>query len=188
MDLFDLELPETLEGIVKDAGLEPGDLLLEITESAYTENPEIVNVIKSLRDRGFPIEMDDFGTGYSSLNMITTLPIDALKLDMQFIRTAFRGNKDTRLLEAVIGLAKSLVLPTIAEGVETEKQMKFLQFLSVASCKVSGCITSKAITLSFFLAILIINKVISPQIAFYQVFHSPRFPLFKRKQYAELLF
>ena len=127
VDLFDLELPETLEGIVKDAGLEPGDLLLEITESAYTENPEIVNVIKSLRDRGFPIEMDDFGTGYSSLNMITTLPIDALKLDMQFIRTAFRGNKDTRLLEAVIGLAKSLVLPTIAEGVETEEQMLTLK-------------------------------------------------------------
>ena len=127
VDLFDLELPETLEGIVKDAGLEPGDLLLEITESAYTENPEIVNVIKSLRDRGFPIEMDDFGTGYSSLNMITTLPIDALKLDMQFIRTAFRGNKDTRLLEAVIGLAKSLELPTIAEGVETEEQMLTLK-------------------------------------------------------------
>ena len=55
--------------------------------------------------------------------MITTLPFDALKLDMQFIRTAFRDRKDTRLIEAVIGLAQSMDLPTIAEGVETAEQM-----------------------------------------------------------------
>ena len=76
-----------------------------------------------LRERGFHIEMDDFGTGYSSLNMFSALPIDVLKLDMQFIRTAFRDRKDTRLLEAIIGLAKSMDLPTIAEGVETAEQM-----------------------------------------------------------------
>ena len=73
--------------------------------------------------------MDDFGTGYSSLNMITSLPIDALKLDMQFIRTAFRDGKDTRLIEAVIGLAQSLGLTTIAEGVETAEQMLTLKAL-----------------------------------------------------------
>ena len=113
-----------------EAGIGRESILLEITESAYTDNAEqIVNVVKSLRESGFFIEMDDFGTGFSSLNMITTLPIDALKLDIQFIRTAFRDRKDTRLLETVIRLAQSLGLSTIAEGVETEEQMLTLKAL-----------------------------------------------------------
>ncbi len=124
IDLNDPMLLGSLEQLTDEAGIERRDLLLEITESAYTENAEqIIDVVKGLRESGFFIEMDDFGSGYSSLNMITTLPIDALKLDMQFIRTAFRDRKDTRLIEAVIGLAQSLGLPTIAEGVETAEQM-----------------------------------------------------------------
>ena len=75
--------------------------------------------------------MDDFGSGYSSLNMLSTLPIDALKLDMQFIRNAFRERKDTRLLEAMIQLAESFEVPTIAEGVETAEQ--------VFTLKAMGC-------------------------------------------------
>ncbi len=124
IDLGDPPLLKKLERIADEVGIDRGELLLEITESAYTDNAEqIIAVLNGLRECGFYIEMDDFGTGYSSLNMITTLPIDALKLDMQFIRTAFRDRKDTRLLEAVIGLAKSLGLPTIAEGVETAEQL-----------------------------------------------------------------
>ena len=84
---------------------------------------------KTLRESGFRIEMDDFGTGYSSLNMITTLPIDTLKLDMQFVRTAFRDRKDMRMIEAVVSLARSLGLTTIAEGVETEEQLQALKAL-----------------------------------------------------------
>ena len=124
VDLYDPMLLETLGGIAERSGLLSGELMLEITESAYTEDSDqIISVVKALREKGFFIEMDDFGTGYSSLNMITALPIDVLKLDMQFIRTAFRERKDTRLIEAVIGLAQSLGLPTIAEGVETAEQM-----------------------------------------------------------------
>ena len=128
IDLNDPQILEKLKGIVNDTGLDPGELLLEITESAYTENAkQIIDVVTAIRESGFHIEMDDFGSGYSSLNMITALPIDALKLDLQFIRTAFLEHKDTRLLEAVIGLAKSLGLPTIAEGVETAEQMLALR-------------------------------------------------------------
>ena len=124
IDLYDPKLPETLDEIVLNYGLSHDELLLEITESAYTENSDqIIGIVSQLRESGFHIEMDDFGTGYSSLNMISKLPIDVLKLDMQFIRTAFRERKDTRLLEAIIGLAKSMNLPTIAEGVETAEQM-----------------------------------------------------------------
>ena len=130
IDLNDPPLLKSLEKTVDEAGIGRESILLEITESAYTDNAEqIVNVVKTLRESGFFIEMDDFGTGFSSLNMITTLPIDALKLDIQFIRTAFRDRKDTRLLETVIRLAQSLGLSTIAEGVETEEQMLTLKAL-----------------------------------------------------------
>ena len=130
IDLNDPPLLKILEKTVDEAGIGRESILLEITESAYTDNAEqIVNVVKTLRESGFFIEMDDFGTGFSSLNMITTLPIDALKLDIQFIRTAFRDRKDTRLLETVIRLAQSLGLSTIAEGVETEEQMLTLKAL-----------------------------------------------------------
>ena len=130
VDLYDADLPEKLIGIAMEHELGRGEMHLEITESAYTENADqIIRVVRQLRESGFHVEMDDFGSGYSSLNMITTLPIDMLKLDMQFIRTAFKERKDTRLLEAVIGLAKTLELPLIAEGVETAEQMRTLQAL-----------------------------------------------------------
>ena len=128
IDLYDPFFVEKMEGIVKDNGLDYGELLLEITESAYTEDSDqIVSKVKRLRDLGFRIEMDDFGSGYSSLNMIFSLPIDALKLDMQFVRNAFREGKDTRLLKVVIQLAEYLGVPTIAEGVETADQMQTLR-------------------------------------------------------------
>ena len=128
VDLYDPDFIEKMLGIVRRNGLEPRELLLEITESAYTADSEqMIGIVKKLRELGFRIEMDDFGSGYSSLNMISTLPIDALKLDMQFIRNAFKERKDTRLLEVVIKLAESLEVPTIAEGVETAEQMLTLK-------------------------------------------------------------
>ncbi len=124
IDLFDPDLTNLMERIVTDNGLEPSELLLEITESAYTQDSDrIIAAVKQLRDKGFRIEMDDFGSGYSSLNMISSLPIDALKLDMQFIRHAFQERKNTRMLEVVIDIADSLGVPTIAEGVETAEQL-----------------------------------------------------------------
>ena len=80
---------------------------------------------------GLRVEMDDFGTGYSSLGMISRLPLDALKLDMTFVRNAFSGNGDTRMIELIIDIAEYLGVPTIAEGVETREQMEAL--------KVMGC-------------------------------------------------
>ena len=128
VDLLDPSLVDKLQRIVSDNGLSYGELLLEITESAYTADAEqIIQKVHQLRRLGFRIEMDDFGSGYSSLSMLSSLPIDALKLDMQFIRNAFRQHKDTRLLEAMIRLAESFEVPTIAEGVETEEQLLALK-------------------------------------------------------------
>lgn len=123
IDLYEPRLIDFLREITEQNGLSPHDLLLEITESAYTEDSEqIVEKVRHLREIGFRVEMDDFGSGYSSLNMLSTLPIDTLKLDMQFIRNAFKDRKDTRLLEAMIQLAEAFEVPTIAEGVETAEQ------------------------------------------------------------------
>lgn len=128
VDLYDPNLIDKLMKIIDDNGLTTGELLLEITESAYMYDAEqIVKKVESLRKLGFRIEMDDFGSGYSSLSMLSYLPIDALKLDMQFILSAFGGRNDTRLLEAMIQLAASFNIPTIAEGVETEEQMLALK-------------------------------------------------------------
>ena len=130
IDLSDPLLPQLLEKVVDEAGIAHEDFLLEITESAYTEDAEqIVSVAKTLRESGFRIEMDDFGSGYSSLNMLSALPIDVLKLDMMFIRTAFSGAGNTRMIEIILDISHSLSVPMIAEGVETEEQMLTLKKL-----------------------------------------------------------
>ena len=128
IDMYDPHLLDTLQEILESNNLTTREFLLEITESAYTQDSEqIINTVNKLRILGFQIEMDDFGTGYSSLNMISTLPIDALKLDMQFIRNAFSQRKDTKMLEVIIDIADYLSVPVIAEGVETEEQMLALK-------------------------------------------------------------
>ncbi|MBQ3379013.1 MAG: EAL domain-containing protein [Clostridia bacterium] len=128
IDMYDSNLVPAMQSIIRDNGISYDDIILEITESAYTQDSEqIVQTVNRLRKLGFRIEMDDFGTGYSSLNMISSLPIDALKLDMQFIRSAFSENGDTRMLEVIIDIADYLKVPVIAEGVETEHQLKALK-------------------------------------------------------------
>ena len=130
VDIYDPDMIDKLLDIIRSNRLEFSDLILEITESAYTENAElIVERVKKLRQLGFRIEMDDFGSGYSSLSMLSYMPIDALKLDMQFIRNAFRQRKDTRLLEIMIKLASAFEVPSIAEGVETAEQVFTLRLM-----------------------------------------------------------
>ena len=88
---------------------------------------QIIKTVGELRGLGFRVEMDDFGSGYSSLHMLSSLPVDALKMDMGFIRSAFDGGKDTRLIEVVIDSAGDLSVPVIAEGVETAEQLAALK-------------------------------------------------------------
>ncbi|MBQ3366114.1 MAG: EAL domain-containing protein [Acidaminococcaceae bacterium] len=130
IDMYDPDLISIFRNIIEENRLSTTEYHLEITESAYTDDSmHIIDTVKQLRRLGFRIEMDDFGSGYSSLNMLSTLPIDALKLDMKFIRTAFTGRKDTRMIELIIDIAEYLKVPVIAEGVETEEQMSTLKNL-----------------------------------------------------------
>jgi EAL domain-containing protein (putative c-di-GMP-specific phosphodiesterase class I) len=128
MDIYYPKLRDEFIELLEINGLDKNELMLEITESAYADNAEqLVTVIEKLRIDGFLIEMDDFGSGYSSLNMLTTIPIDALKMDMKFIRNMQKDEKSMKLVELVIDIAKFLGIPVIAEGVETEEQLMLLK-------------------------------------------------------------
>ncbi len=128
VDIFDPELENKLCAILDEFKLSPDDMMLEITESAYADNGDrLIEVVNSLRNRGFKIEMDDFGSGYSSLNMLTEIPIDVLKLDMKFIRRMLIDDKSLRLVELVMDIAGYLEVPVVAEGVEEEKQLNTLR-------------------------------------------------------------
>ncbi len=84
-------------------------------------------MVESLRSKGFKIEMDDFGSGYSSLNMLTTITIDVIKIDMKFIRNMRRDDKSLRMVKLIIDIAKFLDVPVVAEGVEDEIQVNTLK-------------------------------------------------------------
>lgn len=127
-DVYQEDLPETLSNLVKQYGIEPGQLHLELTESAYTENPgQIITMVDELRRRSFVIEMDDFCSGYSSLNMLSQVRFDILKLDMQFIQTETAKPGEMSLMRFVVKLAKWMNLSTVAEGVETKAQVERLR-------------------------------------------------------------
>ena len=157
VDMYDPNLVESIRSLVKEYGLDQKELMLEVTESAYTEDSDhIIKTVEGFRSVGFFIEMDDFGSGYSSLNMLSNLPIDALKLDMQFIRSAFKNGKNTRMLEIVIEIADSLSVPVIAEGVETAEQMFTLKEMGCDI--VQGYYFSKPVPADKFEAFLLDKK------------------------------
>jgi diguanylate cyclase (GGDEF)-like protein len=127
-DFYNADLASILLDTVKNYNLSPSLLHLEITESAYTENPmQIIETVKQLRELGFIIEMDDFGSGYSSLNMLNQMPIDVLKLDMQFVQSETAKPIKQSILRFVMDIARSMELDTVAEGVETPEQLERLK-------------------------------------------------------------
>ena len=157
VDMFEADLVENFKILLDKHKLTPEEFLLEITESAYTEDSDrIIDVVKQLRSIGFKIEMDDFGTGYSSLSMISSLPIDALKIDMGFIRKAFENGKDTRMIEIIIDIADYLNVPVIAEGVENKEQMETLK--NMGCDIVQGYYFSKPVPADEFAKFLVEKK------------------------------
>lgn len=127
-DIYKPNLPQILVDTVHRHGLEPRHLHLEITESAYVENPDqMLKTVEDIKAAGFTIEMDDFGSGYSSLNMLASMPIDILKLDMKFVQNYSEKDSSRGIMSFVIGLAKWMNLYVIAEGVETAEQLELLR-------------------------------------------------------------
>ena len=122
------DLLELVEDALKQSGLEPELLELEITESVMMDSSDrIRHLLHQLRLLGIRIALDDFGTGYSSLSYLSSLPIDRLKIDKSFVASSFSDANSAVIIEAVISLARSLGMSTIAEGVESEAQRRFLR-------------------------------------------------------------
>ena len=127
-DVFDRTLVDRLKRLIVDNGLAFGDMKLEVTESAYTDNArKLLDAIAQLRAAGFQIEMDDFGSGYSSLNMLSDMPIDVLKMDMKFVRNIEKSETDRLLIKLIVDIARYLKLQVVTEGVETEGQLRLLR-------------------------------------------------------------
>ena len=149
IDLYAPKLVQHLVDLREKYQLPSQYLELEITESAYTEDPEqIITITRQLREAGFVILMDDFGTGYSSLNMLKDIQIDVLKLDMGFLKSSDYSAKGGNILTAILKMAESLKMQTIAEGVETKEQVEFLKSIG---CKyVQGFYYSKPLPVDEF--------------------------------------
>ena len=118
-----------IEKIAKEYDIEPEEIELEITETTeigveIDKQLGITEILKKIKVKGFKISIDDFGTGYSSLNMLQDMPVDVIKIDKSFIN-------QEKMLEIIMMMAKNLNLKTVAEGVETEKQVEILKDLGV---------------------------------------------------------
>jgi diguanylate cyclase (GGDEF)-like protein len=122
------ELVSIVERALKDSGFPARKLVIEITETALMNNIEqALEQMSSLRDLGVRFAIDDFGTGYSSLSQLRNLPVDCLKIDRSFVRDLdSSGGGSTTLVRGIIGLAHSLELEVVAEGVETQEQLTLL--------------------------------------------------------------
>ena len=127
-DILYTDLPKYFENLTDRYSLERKLIKIEITESSYISNTTLVrDTVHSLREKGFTVLMDDFGSGYSTLNMLKNLNIDIIKLDAQFLRMdESNEERSIRILESVTNMTKTIGVPIIAEGVETEKQKDFL--------------------------------------------------------------
>jgi diguanylate cyclase (GGDEF)-like protein/PAS domain S-box-containing protein len=122
------DLVDVVRSVLVETGIAGSALELEITETTAMQNAEMtVDVLNGLRDIGVAISIDDFGTGYSSLNYLKRFPISTVKIDGAFIRDVAVSESDAAIVSAVIGIARSLHLQVIAEGVETEEQLAFLR-------------------------------------------------------------
>jgi EAL domain-containing protein (putative c-di-GMP-specific phosphodiesterase class I) len=114
--------------IVKETGLDPRSLEVELTESVLMKHAEsTASILQTLRGWGIKVAVDDFGTGYSSLNYLARFAVDALKIDQSFVGQITPTGDGPNLVTAVISMARSLRLRAVAEGVETPEQLAFLQ-------------------------------------------------------------
>jgi EAL domain-containing protein (putative c-di-GMP-specific phosphodiesterase class I) len=136
------DLIPVVTNILADTGLAPSSLVLEITESILMGDAEgSIIILRSLRDLGLHLSVDDFGTGYSSLSYLKNFPVDALKIDKSFVDGLGTEDHDSAIVRAIISLAGSLGLHTIAEGVETPTQLKSL--IDLGADKAQGYLFSR---------------------------------------------
>ncbi len=139
--------------IIKESGIKPQQLELEVTETILMNNVEIgINTLNRLHCRGVSVSIDDFGTGYSSLGYLKKLPIDSLKIDRGFITDVTTDEYDKNIVNTIISLAHGLELLVVAEGVETQEQFNLLQEMSCD--EIQGYLLSKPVDEESIIALL----------------------------------
>ncbi len=142
INLYNPALVSDIIGLAKKYDIPPEMMELEFTESAYTDNPQLMlQTMAELQDAGFKVEMDDFGSGYSSLNMLKDVPVDVLKIDLNFLSKTSNSEKAITIMSSVVRMAKWLGIPSIVEGVETNEQINYLK--SIGCTTVQGYFFSK---------------------------------------------
>lgn len=128
MQLHGGNLPELVGAVLKETGLDPFRLELEITETCLIKDiGRALAALRQLKSLGVQIAMDDFGTGYSSLSNLRAFPFDKIKVDQSLIRAVDTSDEAAAVMRAVFGLARGLKLPVLAEGVETDAELTFLR-------------------------------------------------------------
>ncbi|MEP7075663.1 MAG: EAL domain-containing protein, partial [Acidobacteriota bacterium] len=147
------DLVKRILDVLKRTGLNPNFLNLEVTEGSIFDNADsAIGALRELRDAGVSISIDDFGTGYSSLGYLKDLPIDVLKIDKSFVKDVTENPDDAALVMAIMTLAHNLNLKVVAEGVETEEQLRFLRLLKCDEWQ--GYLCSKALPAPLFGSLL----------------------------------
>ena len=127
-NLRDIQLPDRLARQCADFGINPTSLTLELTEtSAMHDAVHMIDVLTRLRVKGFKLSVDDFGTGYSSLRLLARLPVDTLKVDRSFIQSIADTPNVATLVTTIVSLARAFNMHTVAEGVETSRQLEILR-------------------------------------------------------------
>lgn len=144
---------DLVKEVIEDSAIDPKQLELELTESILIDDLEhTLDILTRLRAMGVRMAIDDFGTGYSSLNYLKQFPVDTLKIDQSFIQNLPHNTDDAQITRTIISMAHNLGLGVIAEGVETQEQLKFLQLVKCE--EVQGFYFSKAIPANALVALI----------------------------------
>ncbi|HEY1406428.1 MAG TPA: bifunctional diguanylate cyclase/phosphodiesterase, partial [Spirochaetota bacterium] len=152
--LHDKKLPSTIMNLITEFALKPENIQIEITETELMKNYSLcLGVIEELASYGITIALDDFGTGYSSLAQLSSLPISTLKIDKEFIAKLDDGEANRNIVETIIVMADKLGIEVIAEGVENEKQIEFLE--SIGCNLIQGYLISKPLPYAQFIGMVI---------------------------------
>ena len=126
-DFFFIDVLSEIKGLVREYGVDPARLRIEITETVMmNEADDRMRILSEFRKSGFIVEMDDFGSGYSSLNLLKDMPVDVLKIDMKFLSRSDNEERSQTIVQNIINLSDDLGISALTEGVETEVQYKAL--------------------------------------------------------------
>ena len=153
LNFYSQDLLEFLQGLIKKYELPTNLLKLEITESAYMDNPhQLIAMVRAFKGQGFSVLMDDFGSGYSSLSMLKDLPVDVLKIDMAFVQEVDKSSRAGAILESIVELGKNLHMDVVVEGVETKEQVDFLS--KIGCHHIQGYYFSKPLDKDIFMGLV----------------------------------